>query len=62
MTASDALRQDGDRWLVAGRVTAHGSTVPVEVVVRNVHPEDDGIRLHADVRHLDRHAFGITGS
>ncbi len=38
---SDALRQDGDRWLVAGRVTAHGSTVPVEVVVRDVHPEGE---------------------
>lgn len=60
--ASDGLREDGDRWLVTGSVTAHGNTVPVEVVVDDVHPEGDGIRLHARADHLDRHAFGITGS
>ena len=59
---SDGLHEDGDRWLVAGRVTAHGNTVPVEVVVDDVHPEGDGIRLHAHADHQDRHAFGITGS
>jgi polyisoprenoid-binding protein YceI len=60
--ASDGLREDGDRWLVVGSVTAHGHTVPVEVVVDDVHPEGDGIRLHAHAEHLDRRAFGITGS
>lgn len=59
---SDGVREDGDRWLVAGRVTAHGNTVPVEVVVDDVHPEGDGIRVHAHADRLDRHAFGITGS
>ena len=59
---SDGCREDGDRWLVSGCVTAHGNTVPVDVVVDDVHPEGDGIRLHAHADRLDRHAFGITGS
>jgi len=59
---SHELRQDGDRWLLAGRVTSHGNTVPVELVVMDAHPEGDGIRLHARADRLDRHAFGITGS
>lgn len=59
---SDGLREDGDRWIVSGRVTAHGNTVPVEVVVDDVHPEANGIRLHAHADRLDRHAFGITKS
>jgi polyisoprenoid-binding protein YceI len=59
---SDGLREEGDRWLVTGRVTAHGTTVPVQLVVEDVHPEGDGIRLHANAAHLDRHAFGVTGS
>ena len=59
---SDGLREAGARWLVLGRVTAHGSTVPVELVLEDVHPEGDGIRLHAHADHLDRRAFGITGS
>lgn len=43
-------------------MTAYGNTVPVEVVVDDVHPEGNGIRLHAHADHLDRYAFGITGS
>ena len=59
---SDTVRQDGGRWLVAGSVTAHGSTVPVELVLHDVHLEDGGVRLRARAEHLDRRAFGITGS
>jgi polyisoprenoid-binding protein YceI len=59
---SDGVREGAARWLVSGCVTAHGRTVPVEVVVDDVHPEGDGMRLHAHADRLDRHAFGITGS
>jgi polyisoprenoid-binding protein YceI len=58
---SDGVRPDGDRWLVTGRVSAHGESVPVEVTVDRVGPDGDGIRIHAGSAHLDRHAFGITG-
>ena len=59
---SDGVREDGGRWLVSGSVTAHGTTVPVELVLHDVHPEGDGVRLRARAEHLDRQAFGITGS
>lgn len=59
---SDGLREQGDYWLLTGSVTAHGSTVPVEVRIDQVMHEGDGIRVHARADHLDRHAFGVTGS
>ena len=59
---SDGVREDAGRWLVSGSVTAHGTTVPVELVLHDVHPEDGGVRLRARAEHLDRQAFGITGS
>lgn len=60
--ASSALRRDGDRVLVDGNVTSHGSTVSVQVTVTRVDTETDGIRIHAGAQHLDRYAFGITKS
>lgn len=58
--ASAGLREDGDRWLLTGTVTAHGSSVPVEVMIDRVTREDGGIRVHARAEHLDRYAFGVT--
>jgi len=60
--SSDNLRWDGEHWLLSGIVTAHGATVPVEVEIHQVIQEPPGIRVHAGAKHLDRYAFGITGS
>ena len=60
--ASDSLQVTDDGWLVTGAVIAHGQTVPVEVRIDRVTHEGTGIRLHGRVEHLDRTAFGITGS
>jgi polyisoprenoid-binding protein YceI len=59
---SDGLRADGDsgRWLMRGSVTAHGTSVPVEVVIDGAVPEPGGVRLHGRAEHLDRYAFGVT--
>ena len=59
---STGLRQDGDRWVLGGTVTAHGSSVPVELVIDRAAREGSGMRVHARAEHLDRHDFGITGS
>ena len=59
---SDRLRADGDseRWLMSGSVTAHSTTVPVEVVIDRAAPQPGGVRLHGRAEHLDRYAFGVT--
>ncbi|MBA3799961.1 MAG: YceI family protein [Geodermatophilaceae bacterium] len=59
---SSGLRQDSGHWLLAGSVTAHGSTVPVEVTVDRATAEGDGIRVHAKAERLDPYTFGITAS
>jgi hypothetical protein len=48
--------------VLSGTVTAHGTTVPVDVVIDRLTPEEDGMRVHARAEHLDRYAFGVTGS
>lgn len=60
--ASDRLQQSGDTLLVTGTVTAHGHTVEVNVHIDRIAREGTGIRLHGRAEHLDRTAFGITGS
>lgn len=60
--AANGLRQDGDRWLATGTVTAHGNTVPVELVIDSATREVEGIRVHARAEHLDRYAFGVVKS
>jgi polyisoprenoid-binding protein YceI len=60
--ASDSLQEADDGWLVTGTVTAHGHPVPVQVQIDRVTHEDTGIRFHGRAEHLDRTAFGITGS
>jgi polyisoprenoid-binding protein YceI len=52
-------RRDGNGWVVAGSVTAHGTTVPAEVRLSDVRPEADGARFLATAR-LDRTSFGVT--
>src|SRR4051794_630048 len=56
------LREDAGHWVLSGTVTAHGTAVPVDVVIDRMIPEGDGMRVHARADHLDRQAFGITGS
>jgi polyisoprenoid-binding protein YceI len=60
--ASDDLQHDGDTVLVTGTVTAHGHSVGVAVRIDHLTREGTGIRLHGRAEHLDRTAFGITGS
>ena len=60
--ASDSLQKTEHRWFLVGTVTAHGRTVPVDVVIDRVTPEGVGIRVHGGAEHLDRTTFGITGS
>jgi len=59
---SGDLRHEGDQWQLSGTVTAHGRTVPVEVMIDRLTLEGAGVRVHAHAAHLDRHSFGITGS
>lgn len=60
--ASDRLQQSGAALLVTGTVTAHGHSVGVNVHIDRISREGTGIRLHGRAEHLDRTAFGITGS
>jgi polyisoprenoid-binding protein YceI len=60
--ASHSLQPTRDGWLVHGAVTAYGHTVPVDVRIDRLTHEGNGIRVHGQVEHLDRTAFGITGS
>jgi polyisoprenoid-binding protein YceI len=60
--ASEGLQQTEDNMLVKGAVTAHGHTVPVDVRIDRVTHEGTGISVHGRAEHLDRTAFGITGS
>ena len=54
------LREQGAGWLLDGALTAHGQTVPVQVVIDRATNAGDGVRVHAYVERLDRYAFGVT--
>ena len=58
--SSTAVRADGDQWRVAGDVTVHGSTRPVEITVDRTTASGTEVTVHA-VAQLDRYAFGVTG-
>ncbi len=60
--ASHELGRTGDGWLAIGTLTVHGHTLPVHVLFDQVVHEASGIRMHGRAEHLDRTAFGITGS
>jgi polyisoprenoid-binding protein YceI len=60
--ASDGVQQNGDTLLVTGTVSAHSYTVGVDLRIDRITDEGTGIRLHGRAEHLDRTAFGITGS
>jgi hypothetical protein len=47
---------------MSGTVTAHGNSVPVEVVILEATPDGEGVHLRARAEHLDRYAFGVTKS
>ncbi len=53
------VRDDGDGWVLAGSVTAHGVTQPVEIHVTDARAEDGAARFRATAT-LDRLSFGIT--
>lgn len=53
------VRDGGDGWVLAGSVTAHGVTQPVEVHVTDARAEDGTARFRATAT-LDRLDFGIT--
>jgi polyisoprenoid-binding protein YceI len=56
------LQRDAAGWVLDGTVSAHGAKVPTRLVIDSITPVGDGIRVHAQAAHLDRYAFGITGS
>lgn len=60
--ATQQLRRSSEEWLASGTLSAHGHTVPVQVRLDRVVQEGNGIRMHGRAEHLDRTAFGITGS
>ena len=57
--AADQAQPGDSGWLVAGKVTAHGRSIPVELQVSEARLEDGTARFHAVAR-MDRTAFGIT--
>jgi len=61
-TSTD-VRTDGRGTMLAGIVAMHGVETPVEVAVVSWEaPTSDKLHVLARATHLDRHAFGITGS
>lgn len=60
--SADSMENRADGWLVPGTVSAHGQTVAVHLHLDQVAAEGSGIRIHGSASHLDRTAFGITGS
>jgi len=52
-------RPDGAGWLLAGEVTAHGVTAPVEIRI-TLAAADDGVARFRAVARLERTSFGIT--
>ena len=60
--ASDRMQATREGWLVAGVVTAHGRSVPVEVRVDRITTHASEVHAHGRAQDLDRTAFGVTGS
>jgi polyisoprenoid-binding protein YceI len=60
--ACERWRSEDGSWVASGSVTAHGRTVPVDVTIDHVVQEGADVRVHGRAEHLDRTAFGITGS
>jgi len=60
--ASDSCTETEDGWLATGAVTAHGHSVPVDVWIDRVTDEGAGAGVHGRAEHLDRTAFGVSGS
>jgi polyisoprenoid-binding protein YceI len=47
------------RWVLRGSLTVRGRTNAVEVLIDEIHPDGQGLRLWASAR-VDRYEFGIT--
>lgn len=60
--SASSMENRGDGWLVPGTVRAHGQDVAVDLHLAQVTAEASGFRIHGSASHLDRTAFGITGS
>jgi polyisoprenoid-binding protein YceI len=48
-----------DRTTLSGRLTVHGVTRPIDLVLRRLHYEGDELAAYATVR-VDRYAFDVT--
>jgi polyisoprenoid-binding protein YceI len=57
--SGEGARRDGADWVVNGSVTAHGTTQPVEVRIRDARSADGTARFQVTAS-LDRTSFGIT--
>ena len=57
--SGEGARRDGADWVVNGSVTAHGTTQPVEVRIRDAQAADGITRFQVAAR-LDRTSFGVT--
>ncbi|MGH9073005.1 MAG: YceI family protein [Acidimicrobiales bacterium] len=57
--AANQVRGDGSEWVVPGVVTAHGTSVPVEVRLHEARMEGGVARFRASAL-LDRTSFGVT--
>ena len=58
--SSTTLREDDDRWIVAGEVTTHDHTLTAEVTIDRVTQDGDAISMHGRADHLDRYALGVS--
>ena len=58
---SKSVREDGKAWIVAGTVTAHGNSVPVDVLLDRLTVAGEDITVHGRAVRLDRYEFGVTG-
>ena len=59
---SHEVRDEGGRWVVQGRVTAHGTVAPVEVIIDRVTQDGPSLVIHGRADHIDRTTLGVTGS
>ena len=57
--ASNALQQDGDRWILRGTVIAHGTPAPAELTVTEIAFDGTDLALHGATS-IDRYAHGVV--
>ena len=57
--SSGSLEQDGDRWILRGTVTAHGTPAPAELTVTEIAFDGNDLALHGATS-IDRYAHGVV--